>query len=223
MITTIRQTAIHKEIRESWHESEIVSRFIMLVSAANLGRWWWTVTFCPLLQSHTPNRLISRIFEESKPSKSITASRGVRVAIMDAGELLKKCRSQISRSVKREHLCIFCRAGTARRFESASVASIRCPTMKITIIFLLLLSGISLAKGGTNEEGVEFLKANKAKEGVIELASGLQYKVLTNGTGVYHPLVGTPCSCHYQGQLIDGTVFDSSYERGSPTTFGRSN
>lgn len=63
------------------------------------------------------------------------------------------------------------------------------------------------------------MEENKSKEGVVELPSGLQYKILTNGTGVLHPLVDTPCSCHYQGQLIDGTVFDSSYERGSPTTF----
>jgi len=71
---------------------------------------------------------------------------------------------------------------------------------------------------GTNDEGLAFLEANKKKEGVITLPSGLQYKVLRKGDGVYHPTVDSPCSCHYAGTLIDGTTFDSSYDRGSPTT-----
>lgn len=73
--------------------------------------------------------------------------------------------------------------------------------------------------GGTNEEGLAFLAANKDKPGVVTLPSGLQYKVLTKGKGPSHPTVDSPCSCHYEGKLIDGTVFDSSYDRGSPTTF----
>lgn len=71
----------------------------------------------------------------------------------------------------------------------------------------------------SNEEGTKFLEENKNKEGVITLPSGLQYKVLRKGTGTSHPTVDSPCECHYAGQLIDGTEFDSSYARGSPTTF----
>eukprot|EP00559_Dactyliosolen_fragilissimus_P009574 CAMPEP_0184865130 /NCGR_PEP_ID=MMETSP0580-20130426/17066_1 /TAXON_ID=1118495 /ORGANISM="Dactyliosolen fragilissimus" /LENGTH=201 /DNA_ID=CAMNT_0027364201 /DNA_START=168 /DNA_END=773 /DNA_ORIENTATION=- len=57
------------------------------------------------------------------------------------------------------------------------------------------------------------------KPDVVSLPSGLQYKVLRKGHGSYHPTVDSPCSCHYKGTLIDGTQFDSSYDRGSPTTF----
>merc|ERR1712195_267624 len=60
---------------------------------------------------------------------------------------------------------------------------------------------------------------NKGKEGVISLASGMQYKVLRAGEGANHPTVDSPCECHYKGTLIDGSTFDSSYDRGSPTTF----
>lgn len=63
------------------------------------------------------------------------------------------------------------------------------------------------------------LAANIQKEGVVQLDSGLQYKVLRKGNGKFHPTVDSPCECHYAGQLIDGTEFDSSYKRGSPTTF----
>ena len=91
----------------------------------------------------------------------------------------------------------------------------------IVLLFVLALSALHFVNGGTNEEGLKFLKENKEKEGVVELASGLQYKILTNGTGVYHPLLDTPCSCHYKGELIDGTVFDSSYDRGHFSIFGK--
>jgi len=69
------------------------------------------------------------------------------------------------------------------------------------------------------EAGIAFLAENKSKEGVITLASGLQYKVLEEGAGLEHPKVSTPCECHYAGRLLDGTEFDSSYKRGEPTTF----
>jgi len=71
----------------------------------------------------------------------------------------------------------------------------------------------------SGEACVRFLEENKKKEGVVTLASGLQYKVLKYGTGLSHPAADCPCDCHYRGTLIDGTEFDSSYKRGEPTTF----
>lgn len=96
----------------------------------------------------------------------------------------------------------------------------------LRVQFLLLL-GTSLwlaSSSASNAEGVAFLAANQNKEGVVSLASGMQYKVLHqkssgSGGGSYHPKASTPCSVHYTGSLIDGTVFDSSVERGQPTTF----
>ena len=68
------------------------------------------------------------------------------------------------------------------------------------------------------QEGDAFLAANKAKEGVVALPSGLQYKVLTAGTGK-QPKATDTVSVHYRGTLIDGTEFDSSYKRGEPVEF----
>merc|ERR1711988_755045 len=87
----------------------------------------------------------------------------------------------------------------------------------ISVCIAAALVGVSLA--GTNEAGKKFLEENKKKDGVISLASGMQYKVLRKGEGINHPTVDSPCECHYKGTLIDGTQFDSSYDRGSPTTF----
>ena len=93
-------------------------------------------------------------------------------------------------------------------------------TIMIRFIVLLCLSFLTLnCHAGTNEKGLAFLEENKSKPGVITLPSGLQYKILTKGKGTKHPTVNSPCSCHYEGKLIDGTKFDSSYDRGEPSTF----
>jgi len=68
-------------------------------------------------------------------------------------------------------------------------------------------------------EGDAFLAANKSKEGVVTLPSGLQYKILTAGTGP-KPTASDSVKCNYRGTLINGTEFDSSYKRGQPATFG---
>ena len=65
------------------------------------------------------------------------------------------------------------------------------------------------------QEGEAFLAQNKAKEGVVTLPSGLQYKILNAGTGK-KPSIDDTVLCQYRGTLIDGTEFDSSYKRGQP-------
>ncbi len=66
--------------------------------------------------------------------------------------------------------------------------------------------------------GQDFLEANKQKPGVTTTPSGLQYEVLTEGTGP-KPTAANKVTCHYHGTLIDGTIFDSSVQRGQPATF----
>ena len=69
------------------------------------------------------------------------------------------------------------------------------------------------------KEGEEFLAQNAKQEGVVTLPSGLQYKVLKSGNGAT-PKASDSVECHYEGRLISGTVFDSSYQRGETATFG---
>ena len=68
------------------------------------------------------------------------------------------------------------------------------------------------------KEGAAFLEANKAREGVVALPSGLQYKVLQEGTGP-KPAPTDTVVCNYRGTLLNNTEFDSSYKRGQPATF----
>ena len=69
------------------------------------------------------------------------------------------------------------------------------------------------------EKGKAFLAENAKKEGIVTLPSGLQYQVLKEGNGK-KPAATDRVKCHYEGTLIDGTLFDSSIRRGQPAVFG---
>jgi FKBP-type peptidyl-prolyl cis-trans isomerase len=87
-------------------------------------------------------------------------------------------------------------------------------------VFLQFTSGNKKAALENKQKGQDFLAANKQEEGVITTDSGLQYKVLQSGTGQQHPKATDTVKVHYHGTLLDGTVFDSSVERGEPIEFG---
>jgi FKBP-type peptidyl-prolyl cis-trans isomerase FklB len=81
----------------------------------------------------------------------------------------------------------------------------------------------ALVQGEANKkEGEVFLADNKTKDGVITLPSGLQYRILKEGTGP-KPVATDTVVCNYKGTLLDNTEFDSSYKRGQPATFPLSN
>ncbi len=81
------------------------------------------------------------------------------------------------------------------------------------------LAQIKAEKAAANlKAGQDFLAANKNRAEVTELPSGLQYEILVAGTGE-KPLSHNEVTCHYHGTLIDGTIFDSSVQRGRPASF----
>ncbi|MFT4608267.1 MAG: peptidylprolyl isomerase [Gammaproteobacteria bacterium] len=103
-------------------------------------------------------------------------------------------------------------------------------TKTIIIIIALLLAGYYFLRnsGGAKPEeiaankqaGTEFMEINKTVEGVKITNSGLQYLVLQEGTDTKHPAATDRVKVHYEGKLLDGTVFDSSVSRGKPISFG---
>ncbi len=101
-------------------------------------------------------------------------------------------------------------------------------TMKLLLVILVLTGAIFYVFTSLNnpkealeniQRGQEFLAQNKDKEGIVTTASGLQYQVLSKGTGTVHPKATDSVTVHYHGTLIDGTVFDSSVYRGEPIAF----
>jgi len=92
--------------------------------------------------------------------------------------------------------------------------------LSIALILLFSTNYVSAESGEESQsESEKWLADNAKEEGVITLPSGLQYKVLRKGDGPDYPTVNSPCKCHYKGTLIDGTQFDSSYDRGTPAVF----
>jgi FKBP-type peptidyl-prolyl cis-trans isomerase FkpA len=97
---------------------------------------------------------------------------------------------------------------------------------KVLLIVTALFIGFtmfSMANATTPEEnkaaGTAFLAENAKKPNIITTASGLQYEVLTPGTGTVSPKATDNVTVHYKGTTIDGNEFDSSYSRGEPATF----
>ena len=75
------------------------------------------------------------------------------------------------------------------------------------------------ADSGATDPDIFYLQENAKREGIIVRPSGLQIRIITRGTGDLPELTSTVV-VHYEGRLVDGTIFDSSYERGKPTNFG---
>ncbi|MDI3326259.1 FKBP-type peptidyl-prolyl cis-trans isomerase [Pontibacterium granulatum] len=96
------------------------------------------------------------------------------------------------------------------------------PILLILIVFFLFRNSQKNKQAAAQNKtaGEAFLAKNKDEEGVMTTASGLQYKVLQAGSGTEHPVATSKVKVHYHGTLIDGTVFDSSVERGEPIEFG---
>lgn len=93
----------------------------------------------------------------------------------------------------------------------------------LVITLMLMYQMITRSKqsaAANMQQGQAFLAENAKAEGVITTASGLQYKVLQAGDGNVSPGPNDRVKVHYHGTLIDGTVFDSSVERGEPISFG---
>lgn len=81
---------------------------------------------------------------------------------------------------------------------------------------------MSQAAGPLKAQGQQWLEENKTKEGIVQTASGLQYRVVTMGSGA-QPTANDQVTVNYEGKLIDGKIFDSSYERKQPATFALGN
>jgi len=90
----------------------------------------------------------------------------------------------------------------------------------IALLFVVLVSGTGDMSKYNSRIGQKFLEENAKKEGITVLPSGLQYKVLTKGAGTHSPTTRDQVKVHYEGKLLSGKVFDSSYKRGQPASFG---
>lgn len=98
----------------------------------------------------------------------------------------------------------------------------------VVLVIVIAMAVFYFMRNSNNEKAAienkaianDFLTNNKMIENVIETASGLQYQILQQGGGTEHPTASSKVKVHYHGSLLDGTVFDSSVDRGEPISFG---
>ena len=134
---------------------------------------------------------------------------------MDLGGQLKKNSVDVDPSVFARGLADALSGGKTLLTEEEAKTVI---TELQKTMFAKNLAQAKAAGDKNRAEGEAFLAANKSKEGVVTLPSGLQYKIITAGTGP-KPTLEQTVVCQYRGTLIDGKEFDSSYKRGQPATF----
>ncbi len=127
--------------------------------------------------------------------------------------------TQIAQNFKRQDIEINIESlmwGIKDAMEGRELALSQDESRQVMLNFQMRMTAKLTAKNLT--EGIAFLEVNKAKEGVQVLPSGLQYKVIKEGTGKI-PTVNDKVKTHYRGTLINGTEFDSSYKRNKPAEF----
>jgi len=94
-------------------------------------------------------------------------------------------------------------------------------SLALLLVYRAFFSSVDPDQIALNREaGIVFMLENSKAEGVVTTDSGLQYKVLHAGTGSAHPSAVSRVEVHYEGKLLDGTVFDSSVARGKSISFG---
>lgn len=109
----------------------------------------------------------------------------------------------------------------ARAMQEADTGAAQMQLPEANVIVQAFQEALNAKKmAEATKEGAAFLAANATKEGVKTTASGLQYKVLTQGDGAKPANATAKVNVHYEGRLLDGTIFDSSYKRGEPISFG---
>ena len=157
--------------------------------------------------------------QAASPLKTDKAQRSYALG-MDLGNQFRKMALDVDPAVFSKGLTDALAGGKTLMTEDEVKAAISKMQSDLKARTFALATGSADPKAAEDNlrVGVAFLASNKVKPGVVTLPSGVQYKVLTAGTGK-KPLLASTVVCNYRGTLIDGTEFDSSYARKQPATF----
>ena len=127
---------------------------------------------------------------------------------------------RVAQSMKGQGLQDINMALFEKGFSAGVIAKSIIPDSLLDVCIKKYQDNMSLEKITFNKAvGKAFLEGNAKKPGVVKMTNGMQYLVLTPGTGTEHPTLNSKVKCHYHGTLIDGSIFDSSVQRGEPISF----
>lgn len=181
-----------------------------------------TKTNCPLSSAAQKGCPKSCCGKEGCPKEDCPLRTGPVKFVNEMDKVSYVIGTQIGRNFKTQGIDIqmeLVMRGIADGLADANFALTDVEQREVMTQFQIMMQSQQQAKGKeTAAAGKAFLQANKDKEGITTLPSGLQYKVVKEGTGAT-PTADDRVKTHYRGTLIDGTEFDSSYKRGQPATF----
>jgi FKBP-type peptidyl-prolyl cis-trans isomerase FklB len=127
---------------------------------------------------------------------------------------------RVAQSMKGQGLQDISMALFEKGFSAGVIAKSIIPDSLLDVCIKKYQDNMSLEKITFNKAvGKAFLEANAKKPGVVSMSNGMQYEVMVAGTGSVKPTLSNKVKCHYHGTLIDGSIFDSSVQRGEPITF----
>ena len=127
---------------------------------------------------------------------------------------------RVAQSMKGQGLQDINMALFEKGFSAGVIAKSIIPDSLLDVCIKKYQDNMSLEKITFNKAvGKAFLEENAKKPGVVSMSNGMQYEVMVAGTGSVKPTLSNKVKCHYHGTLIDGSIFDSSVQRGEPITF----
>jgi len=151
-------------------------------------------------------------------SKTATAATVVLKSVKDSASYALGFR--VAQSMKGQGLQDINMALFEKGFSAGVIAKSIIPDSLLDVCIKKYQDNMSLEKITFNKAvGKAFLEANAKKPGVVSMSNGMQYEVMVAGTGSVKPTLSNKVKCHYHGTLIDGSIFDSSVQRGEPITF----
>ncbi len=151
-------------------------------------------------------------------SKKVTAGTVVLKTAKDSASYALGFR--IAQSMKGQGLQDINMALFDKGFSAGVIAKSIIPDSLLDVCIKKYQDNMSAEKTTQNRAiGAAFLATNGKRPGVVSMSNGMQYEVMVAGTGSVKPTLSNKVKCHYHGTLIDGSIFDSSVQRGEPITF----
>jgi FKBP-type peptidyl-prolyl cis-trans isomerase FklB len=198
-----------------------MKKSILILISFSLVGVGFAQTTKPALVKATPLKAVGAkplTTNKAAVSKTATAATVVLKSVKDSASYALGFR--VAQSMKGQGLQDINMALFEKGFSAGVIAKSIIPDSLLDVCIKKYQDNMSLEKITFNKAvGKAFLEENAKKPGVVKMTNGMQYEVMVAGTGSVKPTLSNKVKCHYHGTLIDGSIFDSSVERGEPITF----
>jgi FKBP-type peptidyl-prolyl cis-trans isomerase FklB len=198
-----------------------MKKSILILISFSLVGVGFAQTTKPALVKATPLKAVGAkplTTNKAAVSKTATAATVVLKSVKDSASYALGFR--VAQSMKGQGLQDINMALFEKGFSAGVIAKSIIPDSLLDVCIKKYQDNMSLEKITFNKAvGKAFLEENAKKPGVVKMTNGMQYEVMVAGTGSVKPTLSNKVKCHYHGTLIDGSIFDSSVQRGEPITF----